>query len=451
MKKIISLCLLLTMLFCLAACNGGDAEQTGESVTTTEASQTTTQTTTAATEPPQPDPIEIAQGERAKLYIVMPEGCNNTTYAKDQLFYYVKNTAGASLVYGAGSGDQYELLLGDTGREESVALKASLQGDSYAVKVKDNKIIIAATNPAFLYEGVTYLIENLLAVEGDRITLNTLAADHVGQGDTTSLRYLFTQSKTLLAAHSRTDGWPNEIVKKPAGTQYTQGGCSDGEYIYQGFIKKDTASNEVNNVCMIVKIKPDFDPKTSDVVLTSGPLDLNHTNDITYNAKTHELFVCHNNPYRTKVSVIDPDTLTLKRVIEIDQNIYSLSYDRMRDRYVVGMSGGQNMICFDGEFSQRVTRVYPSTPDTAGITTQGICSDDTFIYHTLWNSKGQNSKFEKNVITVYDWYGNYVGIIYTRITIESENIFVHDGELYVSAFSSGAQASYIYRIDASVK
>ncbi len=393
----------------------------------------------------------VAEGSSGKMYISM-SGTKvlNAIYARDELVRFVKNSTGASLPAGTATRD-FELLLGDTGRAESAALKATLSGDKYAIKIENSKIIIVATNDAFLYEAVEYFIKNYLTVSGNTVKVNTRQASYTGNGDTTTLRYLFSKSTTLYADNYYSGGWPDEIIKQPDGTTHVQGGCSDGTYIYQIFIKKDTASDERNNTCKIVKIKPDFNPNTTDnVVMTSANLDLNHANDITYNSKTKELIVCHNNPYRTKLSIIDPETLTVKRTVTIGQKIYGITYNEERNMYMVSCSSGQNMRTLSADF-KTLSSTMTSTAPTQSMTTQGICSDDTYIYHTLWNSPGSGSNYNRNVITVYDWYGNYVGMIGTKITIESENIYFHDGNLYVAAYSGGAEASYSYRIEPFVK
>ena len=48
----------------------------------------------------------------------------------------------------------YEILIGDTGRAESTALKSTLSGDGYALKVVGNKIVAVASNDAYLYEAI---------------------------------------------------------------------------------------------------------------------------------------------------------------------------------------------------------------------------------------------------------------------------------------------------------
>ncbi len=451
MKRIISILLSFLMLFGFASCDPATPEITTED---TEALfDPAPETTAEQTEPPV---IDIPKGriDLSQFYIVMPEAAGTQVlYAKDKLFYHVKNSVGVELKSGT-EGGEYELLLGDTGREESISLKSSLSENEYAISIQHKKIIIVATHDAFLYDAIENLINNNISTENGKIELIDLYEGDidVDAGNTSSLRYLFSQSSELKAGFNRTDGWPDEIVKRPEGLEHLQGGCTDGEYIYQGFILRDRVNNEKDNISKIVKIKPDFDPHSQNVVLTSGELALNHTNDLTYNARTNEIMVVHNNPNRTRLSVLDADTLEFKRHVTIAPSIYSMTYSYERDVYAVGVSGGQNMVLMNSDLTKVISNVIrPASGATATMTTQGICSDDTFIFHTLWNSGGKVADYNKNVITVYDWYGNHVGTIYTKIGIESENILVYRGSLYVCAYSGGGLASYLYKIKPEIK
>ncbi len=461
MKKLISLALALITVLSLVACVGeGPAETTP--APTPEAStpeETPEASTPVETDPPAPPAtdreIVLADNGTTTAYIVMPRGkSQNTVYAKDKLFYFIKNNSGVELDFGKKKDHEFEILLGNTGREESNELAATLTGNQYAIKIGKGKVVISATEFAFLYDAVEYFIENYLKVEDNRIVVNTVSDTYIGEGDTTSLRYIFSKSKSdsLKADMYRADGWPDDIVAYPEGpTTNVQGGCTDGTYYYQAFIYKDVGSNEEKNPCMILKHKLDFDPNTNDFIAASEILSLNHTNDITYNARTNELIVVHNNPNRTTLSVIDPDTLTLKRKVTIPYRVYSIAYDYARDLYVFGLSGGQDMGFLDAEFKEvpGMTGI-TSTDKTAGYTTQGITCDDTFIYHTLWNSPGNSEDYNRNVIVVYDWYGNFVATIGTQIEIESENLDIIDGHLYVVANSWGGKAAYIYRIEPKI-
>ena len=211
-----------------------------------------------------------------------------------------------------------------------------------------------------------------------------------------------------------------------------QGGYFDGKYYYQLFLEQDSASNEQNNVDRIVKV----DAKSGKVVKISGPLPLNHGNDITYHPGLQRLLVVHNNPNRTLVSSVDPETLELDTTYTMPCMIYCMDYSPAHDRFVAGNSGGQNFCYLTSEFQYADARLdRHATKRTAGYTTQGCACDENFVYFVLYN---------ENVITVYDWDSHLVTVIELTVgDIEPENISVVDGEIYVTCVQDGAT---VYRV-----
>jgi DNA-binding beta-propeller fold protein YncE len=262
--------------------------------------------------------------------------------------------------------------------------------------------------------------------------------DETTAGDKTSLRYLFTQGDSLESTSTH-----HADLTNPEGIAGEQGGCFDGTYYYQAFVKKHTASNEENNAVRIGK----FDYKTGEAVAYSEVLSLNHANDMTINPQTGELFVAHNNPNRTRVSVLSTDTLTLLRTVELEAEIYGLSYCRSRDAFAAALSSSFNMRVLDANLALADDKILVGTNLTANYTRQGICSDDTFIYHVLWDGKRKSKPTFQNVISVYDWYGNFCGLINIAIgIIEPENISItQDGTLIVVASTKKGGGVYEIR------
>lgn len=209
----------------------------------------------------------------------------------------------------------------------------------------------------------------------------------------------------------------------------SQGGYTDGKYHYQLFIKKDKDSDEENNIVRLVK----YDLEEGKQVAVSDPLPLNHANDLTYNPKRGVFVAVHNNPHRKWVSLIDPETLTVTETIQMDVKIYSISYNEARDQYVVGLSGGQTFRYLDADFQPVDDVIFQPTPLTEGYTTQGASSDENFIYFVLYN---------QNVITVYDWDGNFVSLIKLTVEGEPENLSVVNGTIYVATGQSGTTTVY---------
>ena len=208
----------------------------------------------------------------------------------------------------------------------------------------------------------------------------------------------------------------------PANASAAQGGCTDGKYYYQMFIEL-TGDDELTNKCTLQKI----DMKTGKVIKTSDTLQTNHSNDITYNSKINCLVITHNKPCYNCVTYINPDTLERIDTIPTDYYYFSMDYNESRDQYVAGMAFTQNFRILDSNFNS-VSDVISADKRTKSSTTQGVGSDDEFIYFVMYNP---------NVIAVYDWEGNFVTLIETDVSHEPENISVVDGEIYIATQGRG--------------
>jgi len=213
----------------------------------------------------------------------------------------------------------------------------------------------------------------------------------------------------------------------PNGAVSGQGGCTDGKYYYQIYIEL-TGDDELANICTLQKI----DMETGEVIRTSDPLQTNHSNDITYNSKLDCLVVVHNKPCYNCVSYIDPNTLELIEVVPTDYYYYCMDYNAAKDKYVAGMAFTQNFRILDSDFNA-LTDVFKASSRTKSCTTQGVGSDDEFIYFVL---------HKPNVVSVYDWEGKFVTLIKLDILGEPENISVIDGEFYITVSGNGKVQVY---------
>ncbi len=206
-----------------------------------------------------------------------------------------------------------------------------------------------------------------------------------------------------------------------------QGGYTDGIYQYQFFIKKDEDSNERDNIVRLVK----YDIEKQETVAVSEQLYLNHANDLTYNSKERVFYAANCSYDGTIVSKISPETLEVIEKVKIPMSIYCISYNETRDCYVVGINGGQNFRILNSDFTTKGPLHIASTL-TAGYTTQGVGSDDEYIYFLL---------YKENVIAVYDWDGNFISLIYLGMMGEEpENISVVGEDIYVVTSADGDAA-----------
>lgn len=330
----------------------------------------------------------------------------------------------------------YEILVGATNRDESAAALEYMaaEGGSYAVQTTADKFVLAGKSATALNKAADYAVTKIGASKGEAVVSKNFG-------------YVWKSSNafhsTILGADTAAATTKKLYdINEAEANGVPQGGCSDGTYFYQMLITKQVTEDESKNECKIVKVNL----KTGEVVKISEALPLNHANDITYNSKRNCLVVCHNAPNRDTLSYVDPETLALKETFQIKYEIFSIDYNASRDCYVVGLSGGQTFRILDAEF-KAVGKVNLPNDATKSHTTQGVGSDDEFIYFALY------MRGAKSVIAVFDWDGNYVSMItlYSMDVTgmqgrEIEDVVVVDGQMYITCASTTWKYSQIYKI-----
>lgn len=220
-----------------------------------------------------------------------------------------------------------------------------------------------------------------------------------------------------------------------------QGGCFDGRYYYQSFLKycynkngKYSGSHNVNNELNLVVIVK-YDVELQKVVKVSEPMYLNHANDMTYNSKLNLLIVAHGSPNSSKLSYVDPETLELKKSFKVNYNLYGIDYNLSTNQYIFGVSGSYGFSVANGLLEKGT--VHYGLKNAKAYTTQTLCCDENYVY-CLYYGNGTNkltgaTAFTKDAIFVYDWDGNFVTFIEVDFgDEETENISVVDGEIYVA-------------------
>lgn len=270
-----------------------------------------------------------------------------------------------------------------------------------------------------------------------------------------------------------------------------QGGCTDGTYWYQAFVNADPNgdNDESDNKTLIVKTD-----LNGNKIRTSDYLALSHTNDITYNEdlyyyndegefKQGVLVICHNAPNRSRVSFMNKEDLSIiepsaiydadgKQMVwnitgtetestsetaaymEIGYKIWSIDYNATLQKYVVGCSNeGQGFRILNADFSDAYGKAFTPTDKTTGYTTQGVGSDDGYIYFILYyGSTCTNTNYSGHVIAVYDWNGKFVTVIEIPTdsiskTTEPENLSIYNNAIYIGCNKDNSYAAEIYKVN----
>lgn len=227
--------------------------------------------------------------------------------------------------------------------------------------------------------------------------------------------FAFSLKRLLVLMPPDTEEYRNYYVQ--------QGCCTDGTYAYT------ILENQKIGKCSIWKL----DMKDWSVVDVQYDLPIDHGNDITYNPVLNQLIAVHNKPNYTYLSFIDPDTLEVAAVQEMPYKMFSISYEPVYDRYVIGISGTYHFAVLDSNFE---TLAYYEGVET-GFTKQNVDSDEHYIYFTQWKggSKG-------NVVMVYDWEGNFITSIRVKSYQEIESLLHVDDDWYIACYSE--RASHIF-------
>ena len=215
-----------------------------------------------------------------------------------------------------------------------------------------------------------------------------------------------------------------------------QGGCTDGRYYYAFFNDAKTDADGVHSATS-ASVCYKYDMTTNKLVATYEGLMVEHVNDATYVPDTHEIIAVHCSPNRKLLSVLDADTLELKRQITVDDEIYSLAYDQYEKCYWAGLTyangdlKGDSFARLDLDF--RTVAVYPG--ETFGYTRQGMDVDSEYIYF---------ARYTPNCVLVYDKQGNFVNRIALSATdYELENIF-HIGDTFYLGYYTTKAGGKLY-------
>ncbi len=225
-----------------------------------------------------------------------------------------------------------------------------------------------------------------------------------------------------------------------------QGSCTDNTYGYYVLLNKN------NNKSKIVKIKL----SNMKVIKVSKPLQLSHGNDMTYNSDTKKLVVAHGVDKPKRLSIVNPKTLTLEKHVDVKipsglkgatskqlravKGFVGVAYNNVRDQYIVYLSGSHNFIILDKNFKP-VSYIVPSKKHPTLY--QGMDATNDYVLVAQSPKAGTGQTY--NVISVYDWDGEYLFNITVKKGYEIESIY-HVGNTYYAGFyRSYTKKAYKYK------
>ena len=220
------------------------------------------------------------------------------------------------------------------------------------------------------------------------------------------------------------------------GYSISQGACGYGKYTYL------LLYNRSNGYSRIVKVKK----KNGKIKKISAPLALNHGNDMTYNSKEGFLVVVNYTGKPWRLSLVDPKTLKIIRHVTVkcpkstynatEQTVSSwsgitgIAYNKKRNVYVASLKDSNNYVILDENFT--IEKQIAVTHSDKYMR-QGLEVTNEFI---LRCRSPISADQRYNIISVYDWFGNYVCQLQTGWIGEAEGVYVIGSGLYGNLYRS---------------
>ena len=415
------------LLVASALCACGKTEEPAQ--TTAPADVTTTTTAATTPEAPADAALYLVENGKTTYSVIRPDETSAAiSTSAANLYQKIKAKTGVTMKLAS---DWYntrtenpdlsgpEILVGATNRPETAEVLASLPENSYAIVIRNEKLVIVGKTNA-LTELALYTFEEKILNNPDKCREGYLRFD---EADNMTV----TQATPFSLAEMIKGGYRISVDSvKIAHTQKQgqygigQGSASDGTYVY--FVLRN--SNDTGSV--ITKHRMD----DGSFVAVSEVLQLGHGNDMTYDAKNHRLVVAHGQSEGKILTLVNADTLALIRDINIPEGSGAITYSVAKDRYAISQ-GGSTLHILDSDFKWVASY---RRSDKTGYTAQGMGSDEDFVYFPM-------SGKTDNVLVVYDWNGKYITTINVPMSHESESMFWVGGKYYI-AYNTSGEACY---------
>lgn len=218
-----------------------------------------------------------------------------------------------------------------------------------------------------------------------------------------------------------------------ASRRNTQGNLVlDGDYVVC-YIENDKLDSRV----LIV-----FFDENGRVKRVSPPLDLNHSNNITFIPKRNAFLVSHcqadGADRWSRYSLVDRDTLTVTESGDLDRPFFAMAYSPELDCFASAEWAGGTIDYRDGDLN--LLRSYEvETPKSLS---QGCFCDERYVWFVRSSQNGVGPE-----IRLYDWYGELKSVIpIMGMAVEPESITVNGGEITVIANDAHLTGSIVFSL-----
>ena len=325
-----------------------------------------------------------------------------------------------------------EILIGDTNRPETAAVREQLPKNGYAVTIQNDQVVILGTDDYALMLGLHAFYDNVvrnqeqagyLSMSADDIAIhpvdeNILLSDVITMGGKVQTECEYRFAIEL----------PNEELQ----TTYhvAQGAASDGTFGY--FLQR----NADDSGTVIAKYRME----DAALVATSSVLALGHGNGMAYDPKRDCLLVTDGIRQTNVLWFVDPDTLTVTETIKLPKTAQGIAVHPSTGDYVIHTRN--DFWVLDGDFQVKTSCSRKNVESSYG--TQSVWADERYIYFPM---SGKKSKGKTDcILEVYDWDGNYVTRVTVPVAEEIEALFMANGRYYANFNRTGDSVDEVYEL-----
>ena len=430
MKRTIFFSIIVVFLLLICSCGADTPIQTtdGESASVQAPGESEMDTGAIETED-EAEKLTVIFGGQSEYKLIVPEG---TDAARSLVFSAfsnqlcerfscsIKSEFDLMAMLKPSKADAKEIIIGDTAKEESKALAGKLVskgGNCFGILVVDNKIVINGTSWYQCYLALDYFLEQFSSVDENGVPMLAIESGYEYISEQSEDK-IFDLAELVKEGREFSFFATDRVIyfESRNGASTTQGGCTDGKYIYVGLMGTESGLGDYGVISK-------YDLATGELVAYSEKLPLYHTNDITYDSKNDRLVVATLDAGWTRLAIVDPNTLEYLGDLIAPVGIRGLEYIAETNTYIAASFYLEIMV-LDENFNKISSHVC----EDQTLMTQGLYSDGQFVYDPRYLS-GKSV----HLLVLEDMNGNLIASadIYGLAAAEPEHFFTLNGKMYL--------------------
>lgn len=347
-------------------------------------------------------PFSMSADNQASCRVIYPAGDDASTWRglANEFIKALRRITGviADIAPDTEAESENEILIGATNRALSAKATEALDSaqTAFSFTVEDGKFAVCASNASAMKLAIAYfemqydgalggtLDDSSLSFPGDLALSKTVSAAATDPADLLS---------GAIALEFHTNGAYDVAANGSCNTLSASAVRADVLYV---------ALSDGNGTVKIAK-KNLSDGK---LLQTSDALALGNAVSMCYNPVLDLFAVVHESGDK-QISLVDPETLTVRRTVTAGVAVDAIAYDTGNNRYAAKVSGENRIVFFDNTCAftdgDGLAGVDPAVLSTGTVTFRDMSADSRFVY--LLYSADTAQQESRTVVVMMDYTG----------------------------------------------